>query len=96
MPMIPRFPSLLSQSPRMGIQNNLNMYGIGSSPMERLAISALEANNRAGGRDISAKAKSQIVSGWSLEDEKTKERLRNMLSQESDCLWVDARRRENQ
>jgi len=81
MPMIPRVPSLLSQSPRMGIQNNLNMYGIGSSPMERLAISALEANNRAGGRDISAKAKSQIVSGWSLEDEKTKERLKKIVSE---------------
>jgi len=80
-PMIPRVPFLSSQSSSMGIQNNLNMYGIGSNPMEKLAITAIEANNRAGGRDISAKAKSQIVSGWTLEDEKTKDRLRNMLSQ---------------
>jgi len=80
-PMIPRVPSLLSQSRSMGIQNNLNMYGIGSSPMEKLAITAIEANNRAGGRDISAKARSQIASGWALEDDKTKERFKSMLSE---------------
>merc|ERR1739848_302620 len=79
-PMV-RVPSLLSQPRSMGIQNNLNMYGIGSSPMEKLAVTAIEANNRAGGRDISAKARSQIASGWALEDDKTKERFKNMLSE---------------
>jgi len=81
LPMIPRVPSLFSQSRSMGIQNNLKMYGIGSSPMEKLAITAIEANNRAGGRDISANARSQVVSGWLLEDEKTKDRLKNMISE---------------
>jgi len=80
-PMIPRAPFLLSQPRSMGIQNNLNVYGIGSSPMEKLAVTALEANDRARGRDISAKARSQIVSGWLLEDDKTKEMLKRMTSE---------------
>jgi len=80
-PMIPRVPFLSSQSSSMAIQNNLNMYGIGSSPMEKIAISAIEANNRARGRDITAQAKRQLVSGWTLEDDKTKENLKRMLAE---------------
>merc|ERR1711998_768363 len=65
-------------------KDNLKMFGIGSSPLENLALTAIDATNRRG-FDVSARAKlqakSEVVSGWSLVDEKTKERLTNVLDQ---------------
>merc|ERR1719428_2560517 len=48
-------------------QANLRSFGIGSSSLENLALSAIDANNR--GRDLSVKAqKAEMVSGWSTVD----------------------------
>jgi hypothetical protein len=64
-----------------GAQNSLRSYGIGSNPLERLALTAIDANNR-GNRDLSMKAQqAEIVSGWSTVDDKTKEKLAKVLDQ---------------
>jgi len=53
------------------------MYGIGSSPLAQFAITAIDANTQ---RDVSVKA-SEVASGWSLVDEKTKEKLTNVIKE---------------
>jgi hypothetical protein len=58
-------------------QGTLRSYGIGSSRLENLALTALDVNNR---RDLSLKAQqAEIASGWSTVDQKTKERLVKVL-----------------
>jgi len=82
-PMIPRRPFLspFSSSTSMAAQNTLRTYGIASSPLERFALTAIDVNNRFKGRDISAKAKAEVVSGWSLEDSETKRKLLKVIDQ---------------
>merc|ERR1712224_353800 len=53
----------------------------GSNPLESLALTAIDANNR-GNRDLSMKAQqAEIVSGWSTVDGKTKQKLAKVLDQ---------------
>merc|ERR1719310_1771576 len=83
--MIPQRP-LLSQFRGMetqvrAVQDNLRMYGIGSSPLQKLAITAIDVNNRARGRDLSVKAKGEIVSGWSTVDDRIKNKLTKLVDQ---------------
>jgi hypothetical protein len=63
------------------IRDELRQYGIGSTPLTELAVTAIDANNRANrGRDVSMQAASQeMLSGWSLVDTKTKDRLADVL-----------------
>jgi len=64
-----------------GAQNSLRSYGIGSNPLESLALKAIDANSR-GNRDLSLKAQQvEIASGWSTVDDKTKEKLVKVLDQ---------------
>merc|ERR1712224_988793 len=64
-----------------GAQNSLRSYGIGSNPLENLALTAIDANNR-GNRDLSMKAQqAEIASGWSTVDANTKEKLTKVLGQ---------------
>merc|ERR1719230_222651 len=52
------------------------LRGVMSSPMAKLAISALETNERINQRDISMQAvQNRVVSGWDLVDTKTKDKL---------------------
>merc|ERR1719443_2260604 len=44
------------------VQDKLKMYGIGSSPLEKLALTALSANNRARRGDISTNAQAEVKS----------------------------------
>jgi len=82
-PMVPQRP-LLSQfrgteTQVRAVQDNLRMYGIGSSPLQKLAITALDVNNRARGRDLSVKAKEELVSGWSTVDPRIKNSLTKLI-----------------
>merc|ERR1719201_952829 len=81
--MISRRPFLspFSSSASMAAQNTLQTYGIASSPLERFALTAIDVNNRFKGRDISAKAKAEVVSGWSLVDSETKRKLLKVVDQ---------------
>merc|ERR1712224_1028857 len=73
------------------MQDSLKMYGIGSSPLEKLALTAIDASNRdnrASGRpDFSMQARSpqaaraEMVSGWSTVDDDTKRKLVKVLDQ---------------
>merc|ERR1712224_522849 len=73
------------------MQDSLKMYGIGSSPLEKLALTAIDASNRdnrASGRpDFSMQARSpqaaraEMVSGWSTVDSETKRKLLKVLDQ---------------
>jgi len=64
-----------------GAQNSLRSYGIGSNPLENLALTAIDANNR-GNRDLSLKAQqAEIASGWSTVDDTTKKKLVKVLDQ---------------
>jgi len=49
--------------------------------LERFALTAIDVNNRFKGRDISAKAKAEVVSGWSLVDDETKRKLLKVVDQ---------------
>jgi len=69
-------------------QDNLQTYGITSSPLEKLALTAIDFNNQGSrARDVSAQAKiartsdAVVASGWSLVDENTKRKLVNVLDQ---------------
>eukprot|EP00747_Dinoflagellata_sp_TGD_P146322 gnl/TRDRNA2_/TRDRNA2_176684_c1_seq2.p1 gnl/TRDRNA2_/TRDRNA2_176684_c1~~gnl/TRDRNA2_/TRDRNA2_176684_c1_seq2.p1 ORF type:complete len:326 (-),score=64.71 gnl/TRDRNA2_/TRDRNA2_176684_c1_seq2:310-1287(-) len=59
------------------VQKNLNNYGIGLSPLGQLAITAIDASTR---RDVSIRA-SEVASGWSLVDDRTKEKLLNVIEE---------------
>merc|ERR1711959_297768 len=60
----------------MGMVSTSALQGITSSPMARLAISALDTNERINQRDISMQAvQKRMVSGWDLVDTKTKDKL---------------------
>jgi hypothetical protein len=63
------------------IRDELRQYGIGSTPLTELAVTAIDANNRVNRiRDVSMQAASkEVVSGWSLVDTKTKDRLADVL-----------------
>jgi len=79
--------------PRCGTsvhEDNLKRYGIGSSPLEKLALSAMDATNTCGNRDVSVKAvKSKeskeayasLATDWTGMDDKTKEKLTKVLDQ---------------
>jgi hypothetical protein len=64
--------------PGRAAQDKLKMYGIASSPLTELAITAIDATNR---RDVSMKASDPMVSGWNLVDEKTKKKLLTVLDE---------------
>jgi len=57
------------------MQDKLKMYGIGSSPLERLAINAIEANSRPG---VAMRA-SEVASEALNVDEKTQGRLSKVM-----------------
>merc|ERR1712224_1124197 len=62
-------------------QDNLKMYGIGSSPLTNLALTAIDTTNRKR-FDVSAKAtKTAVASGWDLVDSKTRQRLKEVVDQ---------------
>jgi hypothetical protein len=73
------------------MQDSLKTYGIGSSPLEKLALTAIDASNRdnrASGRpDFSVQARApqaaraEMVSGWSTVDSETKRKLIKVLDQ---------------
>merc|ERR1719191_1726500 len=70
----------LEMTPR-AIRNELQMYGIGATPLAQLAVSAIVANNRGNRvRDVSMKA-TEISSGWDLVDTKTKDKLSKVLDE---------------
>jgi len=61
-------------------QDQLKMYGIRSSPLEKLALTAISATSGAQRGDVFAKAsKAEVVSGWSTVDSETKRKLSNVL-----------------
>jgi hypothetical protein len=62
---------------------SLQDYGISSSPLAKLAIAAIDANDRRNqGRAVSMKAvQSEVVSGWSTVDDKTREKLSKVVNQ---------------
>merc|ERR1719311_1833047 len=69
-----------TQMQAMHVQDKLKAYGVRSSPLENLALTAISANNGARRGDISAKAsKAEVVSGWSTVDSETKRKLTNVL-----------------
>jgi hypothetical protein len=53
------------------------MFGIGSGPLEQLAITAIDATAR---RDVAVKA-SEVANGWSLVDTRTKEKLLRVIDE---------------
>jgi hypothetical protein len=54
-------------------------HGVGSSPLQNLALTAIDATAR---RGVSAQAsKAEVVSGWSTVDGETKRKLLNVLDQ---------------
>merc|ERR1719281_119593 len=60
------------------VQDNLKMFGVSSSPLEKLALTAIDANRR----DVSMKAaQTEVASGWSTVDDKTRKKLLNVLDQ---------------
>jgi hypothetical protein len=62
-------------------QNSLRSYGIGSNPLESLALTTIDVNTR-GNRDLSLKAQqAEIARGWSTVDDKTKQKLVKVLDQ---------------
>merc|ERR1719191_1771256 len=68
----------LEMTPR-AIRNELQMYGIGATPLAQLAVSAIVANNRGNRvRDVSMQA-TEITSGWDLVDTKSKDKLSKVL-----------------
>merc|ERR1712124_69779 len=85
----PQFRSKVS--PVQAVQDNLKAYGIGSSPLEKFALTAIDANNR-GNRhqgyrtpDVSMKAQrnaaAEMTSGWSEVDSDTKRKLLKVVDQ---------------
>merc|ERR1712124_106725 len=85
----PQFRSKVS--PVQAVQDNLKVYGIGSSPLEKFALTAIDANNR-GNRhqgyrtpDVSMKAQrnaaAEMTSGWSEVDSDTKRKLLKVIDQ---------------
>merc|ERR1719172_383905 len=68
-----------SMSTRVQAANDkLKMYGFGSSPLANFALTAIDASNR---RDVSVKAKSNVVSGWDEVDAETKRKLLKVVDQ---------------
>jgi len=70
------------------VQGNLQKYGINSGPLEQLALTSIEANDRYNrAPDVSTQARSarassaEMVSGWSTVDADTKRKLTNVLDQ---------------
>merc|ERR1719281_677304 len=60
------------------VQDNLKMFGVSSSPLEKLALTAIDANRR----DVSMKAaQTEVASGWSTVDDKTRKKLLRVLDQ---------------
>merc|ERR1719191_2364146 len=74
-------PYAASMTRVQAAQGNLRSYGIGSSPLENFALTAIDANNR-GNRDLSLKAQqAEIASGWSTVDDDTKRKLAKVLDE---------------
>jgi hypothetical protein len=61
-------------------QDNLKMYGFGSSPLTNLALTAIDTTNRKR-FDVSTNAATKTASGWDLVDSKTRERLSKVVKQ---------------
>jgi len=72
------------------VQDNLKMFGITSSPLQKLALTAIDTNNR-GNRyqgyrapDVAMKAQAnnnELVSGWSEVDPETRRKLSKVIDQ---------------
>jgi len=69
-------PQLFETTRVQAAKDNLKMFGVGSSNLANLALTAIDVTNR---RDVSANAKASVQSGWSLVDDKVKDRLTNVL-----------------
>lgn len=65
-----------------GAQNNLRSFGIGSNPLESLALTAIDINNR-GNRDLSVKAQLNKLASIPVEvmDDETKQKLAKVIDQ---------------
>merc|ERR1711985_69543 len=81
-------PSALGMTPRVqAAKDNLRMYGMGYSPLENLALTAIDVNNRGNGRrrDVSLQAmkaqQSQLASGWDLTDTQIREKLAKVVNE---------------
>jgi len=66
--------------------DSLRMHGIGYNPLENLALTAIDVNNRGNGRrDVSLQAmksqQSQLRSGWDLTDPKARQKLVEVVDQ---------------
>jgi hypothetical protein len=72
------FTNAKTSKPRLGglRASVFSKSDLASSPMAKLAIGAIEANNHMNQRDVSMKAvQRNLVSGWDLVDGKTKDKL---------------------
>jgi len=65
------------------VRDELKAYGIGSSPLTELAVTAIDTNSRVNrARGVSTQAVSnEMISGWSLVDPKTKDRLAEVIGE---------------
>merc|ERR1711977_770134 len=80
-------PSTRGMTPQVqAAKDNLRMYGMGYSPLENLALTAIDVNNHGNGRrDVSLQAmksqQSQLASGWDLIDPKARQKLVEVVDQ---------------
>jgi len=80
-------PQSRSMTPQVqAAKDNLRMHGMGYSPLENLALTAIDVNNRGNGRrDVSLQAmkaqQSQLASGWDLTDTQVREKLAKVVDE---------------
>jgi len=73
------YPSALGTARVQAVKNNLRMHGLGYSPLENFALTAIDVNGR---RDVSLKARqAQMMSGWDLTDSKTRQKLAKVVGE---------------
>eukprot|EP00747_Dinoflagellata_sp_TGD_P134430 gnl/TRDRNA2_/TRDRNA2_175317_c0_seq2.p1 gnl/TRDRNA2_/TRDRNA2_175317_c0~~gnl/TRDRNA2_/TRDRNA2_175317_c0_seq2.p1 ORF type:complete len:337 (-),score=60.42 gnl/TRDRNA2_/TRDRNA2_175317_c0_seq2:300-1247(-) len=76
-------PKLNSAITPLMIGNELKAYGIASTPLTELAVTAIDTNNRINrARGVSTQAVSnEMISGWSLVEPKTRDRLAEVVKE---------------
>merc|ERR1711985_61448 len=87
MPFLSSGPQSRGMTPQVqAATDSLRMHGIGYNPLENLALTAIDVNNRGNGRrDVSLQAmkaqQSQLASGWELTDTKVRQKLEEVVNQ---------------
>jgi len=87
MPFLSSGPQSRGMTPQVqAATDSLRMHGIGYNPLENLALTAIDVNNRGNGRrDVSLQAmkaqQSQLASGWELTDTKVRQKLVEVVNQ---------------